>query len=66
MGQVQRLDAEDEVLFREWLGQVSAKPDPAQSLDLDDDGDPLRAVRGAVWGVILGSFLWAAIIWGLL
>jgi len=66
MGQLQRLEAEDEILFREWLGQVSAKPDPAQPFDLADDGDPLSAARGAVWGVILGSIMWSAILWGLL
>ena len=66
MGLLRRLDAEDELLSYEWHSEPPAKSETAQTADLDDDSDPLSAARSALWGVILGGIMWAAILWALL
>ena len=63
MGQLRRVDTKDELLFYEWPGEASAKPETARIVDLDDDGDHLSAATGAFWGVILGGLMWAVILW---
>ena len=66
MGLLKRLDAEGELLSYQLDSDPLAKRGTAQAADLGDNSDPLSAARGALWGAMLGSFMWAVILWVLL
>jgi hypothetical protein len=65
MGQLKRLAAEEELFSSEWGRIAPAKDERYKATDLDDNGDPLSAARGVVLGMLLGSSMWAAILWSL-
>ena len=60
------LEAEGYLLPHDLRKGQSATGQIPQSIDLQDDSDPMRAARGTVIAVVLGSILWAAILWALL
>lgn len=66
MGLQAHLDAEGDLLSDDLYKEQIATGKTPQAVDLYDDRDPLRAARGMFIGVILGSVLWAAILWVLL
>ncbi len=65
MGLLKNLTTQEELLFHERQSEAPVEGGWAKTADLGDDSDPLSGARGAVWGVILGSIVWAAFLWTL-
>lgn len=63
MGLQKRLDAEGDLLTYELHKEQTVTRETPQVVDLYDYSDPLRAARGAFMAVLLGSILWAVILW---
>jgi len=63
MGQLKRLATEEELFSSEWGRIAPAKDERYETIDLDNNGDPLSAARGIVLGMFLGSSMWAVILW---
>jgi len=66
MSLVERTPTQDELLSHETQSEAPAEDDWAVTAHLDDDSDPLSAPRGVMWGVLVGSIVWAVILWVLL
>ena len=66
MSLIERTPTQDELLSHETQSEAPTEDDWAKTAHLDDDSDPLSAPRGVMWGVLLGSIVWAVILWVLL
>ena len=66
MGLLKSLATQDELLSYERQGEAPVEGEWAKTAHLDDDSDPLSGARGVMWGVVLGSLIWAVILWALL
>ena len=63
MGLQKRLEAEGDLLSYNLRKEPTATRKTPQAVDLHEDSDPLRTARGVFMGVIVGSILWATILW---
>ncbi len=66
MGPVERTLTQDELLSHDTRSEAPAAGEWVKAAHPDDARDPLSAARGVVVGVLLGSIIWAVILWVLL
>ena len=66
MGFHTHFDAEGDLSSYDLHKEQMVTGKTPQAFDPYDDGDPMRAARGMLIGVSIGSIFWAAIIWVLL
>ena len=65
MGILKRPATNGELRSREAPGEMPEKGEAAERAILPNREDRLAAARGVVIGTILGSIVWAVILWGL-
>jgi len=66
MSLVEQTPIQDELLSHEAQNIAPAESEWAKTAHPDNDGDPISAARGVVWGVLLGGVFWAIVLWVLL
>jgi hypothetical protein len=66
MGLLDRPASQDELHSEGRQSEAPVKDSRGLIVGLRDDSNRLAAVRGVMWGAILGGITWAVILWVLL